>query len=142
MSLPTSPHGLVVRIQYSPSCDLTSISDQELKSCFKPLQAEINLSWQEEPTMTHGTAAGMVLRGPQAGLACLPCRSGVAGCLWKGAEAALNLVRKGISTSIHLCHGHRIRAVAWNALRAGRCLLSRLQATACCCVTSGFLLNL
>ena len=36
---PLVPGGLVVRIQHSNSCTLTSISGWELKSCFKPLRA-------------------------------------------------------------------------------------------------------
>ena len=36
---PLVPGGLVVRIQHSNCCSLTSISGWELKSCFKLLQA-------------------------------------------------------------------------------------------------------
>ena len=39
-SLATVPGGLVVRIQCFHCCGPTSISDQEQKSCFKPLQVK------------------------------------------------------------------------------------------------------
>ena len=49
---PLVPGGLVARIRHSHCCSLTSISGQEPKSCFKPLQAEATLDHPENTSLT------------------------------------------------------------------------------------------